>query len=283
VADELPQPTQPDPEAPPSETPPPDPMADMRAELAQARADMAQMREQNQATLQMMQQGFSMLASSRNEPQPTVQPEISDEKLNEMYAEGRAAEAMRIVAQREAAAQNAALRRDAIDPLKSQVEDSGIPALASLAFQAARPELEDYDEFKPQIDEAIQRLHPSLRIRPENVKAAYAIVVGQPENVKKLKQRAFEAGVRTARENPGSLPGTAGRTAPDAEEKLPTPMELKERGFLDQAAVDMIKGYGGVSGFEERYILKQKKHDGSPRFPNGYADWVKDFDTEGVA
>lgn len=233
------------------------PAVDLAAELAAIREQMRVRDEASQQQLAMLRDGFTMLASQQAQPRATATPDITDEQIEQLVAEGKTAQAMRLVADRTAAQTAERLKREAIDPLAGQMQ-TGVNSLSAIAFEQARASMPDYDKYKSEVDAALASMDPQLRIIPANQKMAYAIVVGQ--HVEEIKREAYERGVRSARENPASQPTTAGRMLGSDGEEIPTAAELYRQGVLDQQSVKMIKAAGGEDAFVQKYF--PGKYDG---------------------
>lgn len=218
-------------------------------QIAELRAMMAQ----QQQTISVIAEGFNALAANRNAGNVTephfVEP--TNDQIEQMVAEGKTADAIRLVADARASRQVAALKAESIDPLASQVNNQGIPAMAAMALESAKPSLTHYDRFKGEIDASLNRLAPELRIVPDNVKAAYAIIVGQPERLAQLEREAYERGLRAARENPASLPGAAGRSLGVGGEQVPTAEDIYGKQSQESK---MIQAAGGEDAFVQKYF-----------------------------
>lgn len=230
----------------------PAPAPDYAAELAALRAEQAQARQENAATLNMIREGFTMLASSQRPTDPGI-PDVSDDFVEQQMAEGKGAAAIRQVVRAETARATAALKRDAVDPLATLVQTHGIGAIAALARQQAEqgtdPVLRPYvARHRQEIDQAIESMLPEYRLRAEHIQVAQGAVLTRhlPGIIEEERQKV----IRQLRDNPGSVPGAAvGRQGRDTGPAVPTADELFGKGSTE---AKMIRQAGG----EDAYIAK---------------------------
>ncbi len=251
------------PETPAVEAAQPDVAAQLEALRQERQADRAEM----QQTLGMLREGFTALAASQ-QPRETVVPELSDEAIEQLLAEGKGAQAIRQIAKAETAKSAAALRRDAVDPLADLVNTHGIDAIAALAKAQAEgsvPEsLKPYvDRYRSEIEQAIGGMTPALRLKVDNIKYAQNIILGG--HLKDIIEEERQKVIRQYRENPGSLPGAAvGRQqSRGSDPAVPTADELYGKNSVEAR---MVREAGG----EDKFIAR-----GAQRSPHSSKTWAE--------
>lgn len=235
-------------EAPaPAPAPPAEPAYDPRAEIQALRQEMAQ---REAMYLQTLREGFSQAA----QPQAAPAPELSDEQIEQMLAEGRGAQAIRQMLRTESERTKASVRRESVDPLAELVNVHGVDAIAShsrmLAEQAVDPTLKPYiARYRQEIDAAINGMAPQLRLNVNNVRFAYNLILGN--HMQEILEEERQKVIRQVREHPESLPGAAvGRQqGKGSDPAVPTADELFGRNSPE---AKMVRQAGG----EDKWIAK---------------------------
>lgn len=221
-------------------------------------AEIAALRQDQANTLNMIREGFTMLASSQQQPTAPVIQDVTDEEIEQQLAEGKGAQAIRRMVAAQTARATAALKRDAVDPLATLVQTHGIDAIAALARQAAEASVDEAAKpyvarYRQEIDQAINGMAPELRLKPDNIKHAQAIILGH--HLKEIVAEERERVIRQLRENPGSVPGAAvGREAKSTGPAVPTAEDLFGKNSKE---AQMIRQAGGEDAWIQKHATSK--------------------------
>jgi hypothetical protein len=173
-----------------------------------------------------------------------AQPGITDEEIDAALLGGSGAAGIRRLVDKAVNDRADALVREHIEPLNQ----TGIPALASLTKKITLEGMEHYAKYKTEIDERLGRMDAGLQTNPNALAMVYFAVVG--EHDAERQKETEEATVRKIQEaaagGDGS-PGTAtpgGSTGVTKREDKPTPDASTLAGQLGMEAL-AHKGNGG--------------------------------------
>lgn len=229
---------------------PPPPPADPSPEVRELRAQLSGLQD----SLAVMRDGFNALAANRLASNPTQEApiaELSDDQIETALAEGKGATAVRHMINSAVEKARREIQRTAIDPLAQQVQVTGIGALSAHAFEIVRPQLEYYQRYQKEMDDALNTMAPELKMDPRNIRHLHDLVAGR--HIKELLAEEREKVIRQLRENPSSLPGAAAGRQTAAKRGVPSAEEL-----LGKEAAAAAAAKGGEDAFAQKL---------------GYADW----------
>jgi hypothetical protein len=173
--------------------------------------------------MQSLQTGFNALvadrqaAAARGEP-IKLAPRVTDEEINDAYAQGNAAPVLRRLLGEAV--------EDVVTKHVTPLQQIGVRSISGLTKELTKGQMKYYERFKDEIDKYIDQMDPEARMNPAALKIAHDVVVGQKTDL--LVKEAVEAGLRQAAEGAGGKPNLPGSTVKrgEGEGKIPTAEEL---------------------------------------------------------
>ena len=172
--------------------------------------------------MQTLQSGFNALvadrqvAVARGEP-VKAKPRVTDEEINDAYAQGNAAQVIRRLQQE--------IAEDIVAQHVTPLQQIGVQSISGLTMEVTRGQMKYYERFKPEIDKYIEQMAPEARMNPQALKIAHDVVVGQKADL--LVKEAVEASLRQGAEGgQANLPGSTVKRGEKDAGKVPTAEEV---------------------------------------------------------
>lgn len=230
-----------------AETPPPsppqDPTAALQAELSRISTSLAGLQQQNAAA-----------AVPKPPAQPVNTPPTKDQLTEQFWKDPVGVQAQ--------------LTQAAVGEALSQMQMQNIPTLMAQArtlLRGSTPlEQAIFDEFAPQLDQAISGIHPLQRGNIENWKLAYNYIKGENmDRVLEIRNKFNKT--RTVSQTPAG-PAAPSPKAPPAPAVIP--LSEDEASFIRKFGITEEQYRRGTSDYEKQSAIGPSSWDAVLTFDN---------------